>query len=73
MISGTDVIDTDLKSVKEARIKKRMSLQRAALATGISRDRLVFFENNPDKIPLQIAISLSNIYGMEIDEISFSK
>ncbi|MEK5165958.1 helix-turn-helix domain-containing protein [Paenibacillus macerans] len=59
------------KSIREARINKRISLRKAAFKLGISPNRLEYFENDPRKIPFQMARSLTQLYGISIDDITF--
>ncbi len=61
------------KSVREVRISKRISLNEAALKIGINAGRLGYLENNPRKIPVRLALSLTRLYGVTIDQVTFMR
>lgn len=58
-------------NIREIRLKRRFSLRVAAEKIGIDREKLIYFENNPSKITLKVAISLVNAYEIDMDLVDF--
>ncbi|PAD73695.1 helix-turn-helix domain-containing protein [Paenibacillus campinasensis] len=59
-------------SIQEAREKAGMTLGDAALAMGISKKKLAWYEENPDEMEFDDATALCRLYGCKFDDVSFT-
>ncbi|WP_068778203.1 helix-turn-helix domain-containing protein [Paenibacillus sp. GM2] len=60
-------------SLQEARKKKGLSYEEVAEKTGHSVRRIAWFEENPGELVADEAIELCNIYGVSLDDVTFSQ
>ncbi|MGC6588052.1 helix-turn-helix domain-containing protein [Paenibacillus sp. Dod16] len=58
-------------SIQEAREKAGMSLGDAALAAGITKKKMTWYEENPGLMEFDEAIALCKLYGCKFDEVDF--
>lgn len=58
-------------SIQEARERAGMTLGDAALATGMTKKKMAWYEDNPGEIEGAEAIALCSLYGVNINDVSF--
>ncbi|MDH6673194.1 DNA-binding XRE family transcriptional regulator [Paenibacillus sp. LBL] len=58
-------------SIQEARERAGMTLGDAALAAGITREKMGWYEDNPSEIEGLEAIALCKLYGIKLNEVDF--
>lgn len=56
---------------KQCRVKSRMTEQQIADLIGITLKDYLYYERNPEKMPLFIARLFSNVVRVSIDDIFF--
>lgn len=57
---------------KQCRVKSRMSEQQIADLIGITLKDYLYYESNPEEMPLFVARLFSNAVRVSIDDIFFS-
>lgn len=63
----------DLVGLKELRSVRGLSLDAASSMIGISDKELLHYEENPEEVPVVVALRISNAYRWNYDSISFIK
>lgn len=58
-------------SIQEARERAGMTLGDAALATGITKEKMSWYEENSGLMELVDALALCKLYGCKFDEVDF--
>lgn len=59
-------------TLKECREERNLSTTQIAKKMGITGKQYVFYENNPEEIPADLAISFASIVERHIDDIFFT-
>ncbi|OXL83199.1 hypothetical protein BCV73_08985 [Paenibacillus sp. SSG-1] len=61
-----------LIGLKELRKVRGLSATIAARLIGLDEDELIMYEDNPEEIPVLVAIKMACAYKCDYDSISFS-
>lgn len=64
---------SDLVGLKELRNVRGLSLDAASSMIGISDKELLRYEENPEEVPVVVALRIANAYRWDYDSISFIK
>lgn len=59
-------------SLKEARVRLGLNEIQASEAAGITINELIQYEETPGEVPINIALTLANIYQRTVDTINFN-